>query len=112
MAAIARNALFATLLLSAVCSVGAERRDPPVAALARSVYTIHTPQGNASLPIEFSLDVGKVHPEITRAALVFHGKGRRVDHYYKALEAAAFSAGSEGRQHTLLIAPQFLREED
>jgi hypothetical protein len=65
----------------------------------------------ASLPIDSSADLGGPHPGVTRAAIVLHGKARNVEGYYRALERAADAAGAEGRQ-TLLIAPQFLREED
>jgi hypothetical protein len=87
------------------------KREAPVASLATQVFTLSTPAGVASVPINSSLDLGVNHPEITRAAIVFHGKGRNVKGYYRALESAAEKAGSVG-SHTLLLAPQFLREED
>ena len=99
------------LLLFASIAAAAAEREKPVASLARRTYTLHTAQGDASVPIEISVDFNANHPEITRAALVFHGKGRNVENYFRALERAADEAGPAGRQ-TLLLAPQFLRDED
>jgi hypothetical protein len=99
------------LLLFASIAAAAAEREKPVASLARRTYTLHTAQGDASVPIEISVDFNANHPEITRAALVFHGKGRNVENYFRALERAADAAGPAGRQ-TLLLAPQFLRDED
>jgi pimeloyl-ACP methyl ester carboxylesterase len=101
-------AIFLACLLT--CASAAER-EKPVARLAARVYTLHTSNGDASIPIEISLDLATAHPEITRAAIVFHGKGRNVEGYFLALERAANEAGHE-REHTVLLAPQFLREED
>jgi hypothetical protein len=72
---------------------------------------LHSPLGDASLPIEASADLGGHHPEVEKAVVVFHGKGRNVEGYFHALERAAEKAESDS-QHSLLLAPQFLREED
>jgi hypothetical protein len=96
------------LLLASGAAGAAEK---PVAKLATRVFTVRTTGGDASIPLESSLDLSSAHPEITQAALVFHGKGRNVEGYYAALERAAHQAGAPP-QHTLLMAPQFLREED
>jgi hypothetical protein len=105
----------ATLLMSTLlvvsCAVSAAEREKPVARLAKQVYTMHTAQGDASIPIETSMNFNGIHPEITRVAIVFHGKGRDVEGYFSALERAAQLAGVNSHQ-TLLLAPQFLREED
>jgi hypothetical protein len=102
--------LFTLLLLVNLQVLGAEQ-EKPVAYLAKHVYILHTSQGEAAVPLEMSADPGANHPEITRAALVFHGKGRNVEGYFHALQRAAEGAGPMERQ-TLLLAPQFLREED
>jgi hypothetical protein len=83
----------------------------PVAFIAKRIFTVHTPAGEAAIPIDTSVDLAIVHPEITRAAIVFHGKGRDAEGYYHALERAATEAG-QSAEHTILLAPQFLREED
>lgn len=66
---------------------------------------------SVGFPMEISVDLNALHPEITRAAVVFHGKGRNVEGYFAALQRAAHEAGPSGAT-TLLWAPQFLREED
>ena len=45
------------------------------------------------------------------AAIVFHGKGRNVEGYFRALQGAAADGGPDARG-AILLAPQFLREED
>lgn len=103
-----------TLLLAAAsivaCSLApgtAVAREKPVAHIASQVYTLHTSFGDASLPLETSADLQGSHPDITRAVIVFHGKGRNVEGYYHALETAGRRA-----EHVMLLAPQFLRAED
>src|ERR1039457_2290503 len=83
----------------------------PVAAIAGQRFRITTAAGSAIDPFIISLDWSKPQPRITRAVIIFHGKGRDVKGDYRtALEAAA-SAGSAARE-TVFIAPQFLDEED
>jgi hypothetical protein len=91
--------------------VSAAEREKPVERLARQAYTIHTTQGDASIPVEISTNLNVPHPEITRAVFIFHGKGRDVEGYFAALERAAHESGLRSDQ-ILLWAPQFLREED
>jgi hypothetical protein len=95
------------LALISAASPALAAREKPVAHIASHAYTLHTVAGDASLPMESSMDLQKSHPDITRAVIVFHGKGRNVEGYYHALESA-------GRHvdHVILLAPQFLREED
>ena len=64
--------MFASLVVSAA------EREQPVKHLATQVFTVHTAQGDASVPMGISLDLNAIHREITRAAIVFHGKGRTV----------------------------------
>src|ERR1700683_2331726 len=47
------------------------------------------------------------HEDIPRSLIIFHGKGRNVEGYFKALRSAA-----PDLRHVILLAPQFLREED
>jgi hypothetical protein len=92
-------------------AAGAGAREKPVAKLAAKVFTLSTNGGPVRLPLDASLDWSSPLPNIARAAIVFHGKGRNVEGYYAALQTAARIAGSHAA-HTLLMAPQFLREED
>jgi hypothetical protein len=100
-----------SVLIFASCAVSAAEHEKPVTHLAKQTYTMHTALGDASVPVEISVDLNAIHPEITRAAIVFHGKGRNVEGYFSALQRAAHDAGRSTDQ-TLLWAPQFLREED
>jgi hypothetical protein len=106
-----RTMLLASSLLVLLASAAARAAEKPVAKLAARVFTLRTRDGDVSIPFESSLDLSTVHPDITQAAIVFHGKGRNVEGYYAALQRAAHEAGAKA-QHTLLMAPQFLREED
>jgi len=83
----------------------------PVASVASQGLRISTPRGSAVEPYIISLDWSKPQPQITRAVVVFHGKGRNVESYYRSLVEAAGIAGDAG-SNTVLIAPQFLDEED
>jgi len=106
--------LAAILVVGCACSLlgsVAAAREKPVARLASKVFTLQTGDGEASLPIDASLDWSAPLPGVTRAAIVFHGKGRNVEGYYAALVAAARIAGASTSQ-TLTVAPQFLRNED
>jgi pimeloyl-ACP methyl ester carboxylesterase len=51
------------------------------------------------------------HPAITRAIVVFHGLHRNAQAYFHDVEEARKRAGTAGT-NTLLIAPQFLNEDD
>ena len=105
------RAFLVQALIFGSCLVSAAEREKPVTYVAKHAFVMHTAQGDASVPIEISVDLNAIHPEITRAAIVFHGKGRNVEGYFSALEHAAHEAASNTAQ-TLLWAPQFLREED
>jgi hypothetical protein len=85
----------------------AAEHEAPVERLASKLYALHTAAGDAGLPLETSDTLGREHAEITRAVIIFHGKGRNVEGYFKALRSAA-----PDLRHVILLAPQFLREED
>jgi hypothetical protein len=101
----------AVAFLCAGLAGSAAEVEQPVTSLGKLTFVVRTPGGDAGIPIDTSVSLATAHPEITRAALVFHGKGRDIAGYYHALERAASDAGPIA-EHTLLIAPQFLREED
>jgi len=106
-----RVILVAGCACSLLAAGAAAAREKPVAKLAARVFILRTSGGEANLPIDASLDWSAPLPEVTRAAIVFHGKGRNVEGYYAALLTAARIAGASPTQ-TLTVAPQFLREED
>jgi len=97
------------IFLFVAIGVVAASRSPKV-SLARSVYTLHSSAGDASLPIELSHSWGTVHLEVTKAVIVFHGKGHNVEGYFAALKASTEQAGQQ--RTTVLIAPQFLSEDN
>jgi hypothetical protein len=92
-------------------AVAADSDSPPVAHLAHRAYALRIGEQSVMIPMEMSSDPLVPNPEITRAVIVFHGKGRNVEGYYEALKDAA-RHGGRGGEKTLLLAPQFLREED
>lgn len=87
---------------------GAER---PVGAIGSQALRVSTPRGSGIDPCLMSLDWSKPQPAVTRAVIVFHGKGRNVESYYRSIVEAADLAGPTGRD-SVLIAPQFLDKED
>ena len=102
------------IIAGAVCgcmnpiSIAAERH---AAVVASQAFRISTAHGSASEPLAISLDWSKPQPRISRAVIIFHGIGRDVNGYYRSLQEAAEQAGSAARD-SILIAPQFLDEED
>ena len=89
----------------------AAKRPKSVAALATQEFRICTAQGSVVEPFMMSLDWSEPQPQITRALIIFHGKGRDVEGYYRTAVEAASQAGSAGDE-TVFIAPQFLDQED
>lgn len=83
----------------------------PAAAIAGQRFSITTAAGSATDPFLISLDWSLPQPQITRAVIIFHGKGRDVKSDYRTAREAAASAGLAATE-TIFIAPQFLDEED
>ena len=101
------------VLLAVVLSYGlrANGAEEPVLIIASQMVEVQTPSGDAVLPLDISLDWSKPQPGVTRAVILLHGKGRDVDGYYRGLQRAAHEAGA-GAASSILIAPQFLNEDD
>jgi len=101
------------LLAFAVLSAGlaAESTRQTVDEVAHSSFRVTTPAGSGLLPIYVSSDLSKPQPRVTRALVIFHGKKRNAGSYFRSAEEAVQSAGDAGRG-TIVIAPQFLAEED
>jgi len=100
------------LVLATLARPACAEQEPPVAIVASYLITFTTPHGAGQLPIDVSLDWDKPQPQVTRAVVMFHGKGRDVDGYYRSLRRAAESAGGDAVATSILMAPQFLNEED
>jgi hypothetical protein len=89
----------------------AAKQPAPVTVVAGQGFGIATDHGSGLEPFVISLDWSKPQPQITRAVIIFHGKGRDVEGYYRTAREAADDAG-RAAGGTILIAPQFLDEED
>jgi pimeloyl-ACP methyl ester carboxylesterase len=88
-----------------------EPTNHPVDEIAGNSLRVTTSAGVGVLPVYVSKDVSKVQPEVTRAIVIFHGVKRNAVGYFRSANEAADFAGKSGKG-TLVIAPQFLIEED
>src|SRR5580658_10870812 len=101
--------LLAFAVLPTVLAAKSER--PTVDEIAHGALRVTTSAGTGLLPIYVSSDWSKPQPRVTRAIVIFHGKKRNAAGYFRSTKEAAQSAGDAGRE-TIVIAPQFLAEED
>jgi pimeloyl-ACP methyl ester carboxylesterase len=99
----------AAVAMAPVCFA---QREPPVEQVASHAFGVKTASGAGAMPFEVSLDWDKAQPQVTRAVVIFHGKGRDVEGYYRAALRAAELAGGDAAATTIVVAPQFLNEED
>lgn len=106
-----RKFLFLLALTLAACTLIAESKRPAVEHVANSTLRVTTSAGTGLLPIYLSCDLSKPQPHVTRAIVIFHGKGRNAEGYFRSTKEAVDAAGKAGRG-TIVIAPQFLAEED
>lgn len=83
-----------------------------VKIVAGDAFILNTPKGPAAMPFDASLDWSRPQPKVTRAVIVFHGKSRDVDAYYRSITLAAGRVGSDANKTSILIAPQFLNPDD
>jgi hypothetical protein len=75
--------------LLALAPMARAQHEAPVEKVASHTFGLQTPHGGSQMPIELSLDWTKAQPQVTRAVVIFHGKGRDVEGYYHtALKAA------------------------
>jgi pimeloyl-ACP methyl ester carboxylesterase len=88
------------------------QREKPVEIVASHAFALKTAHGEAQMPFDVSLEWDKPQPQVTRAVIVFHGKGRNVDGYYRATLQAAERAGGDAAATSIIVAPQFLNDED
>ena len=101
--------LLAFVMLSIMLT--AESTRSTVDEVAHSTLRVTTSAGTGALPIYVSSDWSKPQPKVTRAIVIFHGKKRNAVGYFRSAKEAVQSAGNAGRG-TIVIAPQFLTEED
>ena len=74
-----RLAFTSALGLTLACSPLVAAKRPKAAAVAGQTLRISTAQGSALEPFIISLDWSKPLPQITRAVIIFRGKGRDVE---------------------------------
>ena len=86
-------------------------RPPPVKVIADHRVEVKTSVGNGVLPLYLSRDWTTSQPDITRAAIVFHGVLGNADDYLRSAQRAVTAAGDTARS-TLLVAPQFMTDRD
>ena len=98
--------------LSVAVGPAAAERETPVEIVANQVFSVTATHGSGQMPVDLSLDWNQPQPQVRRAVVIFHGKGRDVDGYYRSLKRAAEHAGGDALATSILIAPQFLNEED
>lgn len=103
--------LFALGFYAAGCPARAQR-EAPVEIVASHTFGLKTAQGAAEMPFDVSLEWNEPQPQVVRAVVMFHGKGRDVDGYYKSTLRAAEGAGGDAAATSIVVAPQFLNEED
>jgi len=101
--------MLATAASSSVLT--AESKHATVEEVAHSALRVTTSAGTGMLPLYVSSDLSKPQPGVTRAIIIFHGVKRNAATYFRSANEAVQSAGKAGRG-TIVIAPQFLTEED
>jgi pimeloyl-ACP methyl ester carboxylesterase len=102
-------ARIAVPLLVGLLTAGAARDAVKVVAPER--FTVTTSAGSGTMPIYLSAGWNAPFPQITRALIIIHGRLRNADSYFASGRQAVAAAGAAGAS-TLLIAPQFLDDDD
>jgi pimeloyl-ACP methyl ester carboxylesterase len=106
-----RQCYFSLVLVSFVVLRTALAQDAAVETIASSRLNVNVGTGSGSLALFTEADLGASQPRIVRAIVVFHGVHRNADGYFQDLKEARSRASAAGK-NTLLIAPQFLNEDD
>jgi pimeloyl-ACP methyl ester carboxylesterase len=89
----------------------ASAQDSAVETVAKGRLNVSTANGAGQLALISETDLSRRHPGIARAIVIFHGLHRNAAAYIRDVEEARAKAGAAGR-NTILIAPQFLNEDD
>jgi hypothetical protein len=110
------TALICALLLagSATVARAADENAPhrlPVKIVADQRLEVKTPFGGGMLPLYLSRAWSKPQPDVTRALIIFHGRLRDADVYFRFAQEALAAAGNAAST-SLLVVPQFLAEAD
>jgi len=100
-----------SLVLISFLVFGARAQDAAVDTIAPSRLNVTVGNGSGELALYTEADLNASQPRIVRAIVVFHGLHRNANGYLQDLKEARSKAGAAGKD-TLLIAPQFLNEDD
>lgn len=100
------------LVFSTAFGLADGQREPPVERVASHTFSLMTARGAAEMLFDESLDWNQPQPQVIRAVVMFHGKSRDVDGYYRSTLQAVQRAGEQSVVTSLLIAPQFINEDD
>jgi pimeloyl-ACP methyl ester carboxylesterase len=104
--------IYAALVLIPILSLRAAlAQGNAVETIAGSRLKITLAHASGQLALYSEADLSSFQPEITRAIVVFHGLHRNAMGYVRDVEEARIKAGAAGK-NALLIAPQFLNEDD
>jgi pimeloyl-ACP methyl ester carboxylesterase len=110
------GALFAALLACAGAALATEERAPnrrPVKAVGDQRLEVSAAAGRGALVLYASrpLSDGVAQQDVERAVLVFHGRLRDADVYWRSAQKALQAVPAQAPR-TLLVVPQFLAERD
>ena len=83
----------------------------PVSQVPSSRFSVSVNGHVLSVPYERNLSLAGSYPQIKRAVVLVHGTSRDADQAYENMADAASEAGVQSGT-ALLVAPQFLTEED
>jgi len=111
-----RGGLALLLLVCSALAHGGDERAPnrrPVKAVADQRLDVATAAGHGTLALYASRPLAGdvVQADVERAVLVFHGRLRDADVYWRSAQKALGAVPAQ-QPHTLLVVPQFLAERD
>jgi pimeloyl-ACP methyl ester carboxylesterase len=106
-----RTNYFSLVLMAFLLVRAALSQDTAVNTVAPSRLNVAGAKGSGNLALYTEADLSSSQPGTVRAIIVFHGLHRNAEGYLRDLKEARSRAGGGGK-NTLLIAPQFLNEDD
>jgi len=84
---------------------------PPVAAIGATIETLDLSRGSGAYPVFASVDLHAGSTTARQALVIIHGRLRNAADYYATGLALTEAAGAAG-EATVVVAPQFLNEQD
>ncbi len=101
------------LLLGTALAPGSLRAQDIVNVVGNSLLTMTRESGSLKLPYYSNHPFDQSNSSIRRLIIVQHGTLRNADHYYQSILTAANDAGLDNwEESTMVIAPQFLTQDD